>query len=49
MEYKILKETNAFTLQTTVNKFIADGWIPLGGISISRGYYGQAIIKNKIL
>ena len=34
MEYKFVSEERGSTLEETVNNLIADGWKPLGGVSV---------------
>lgn len=35
MEYKLIMENDGVKLMKVVNKLIADGWKPLGGVSVS--------------
>lgn len=57
MEYKIIIEESPQDLEEQVNKYLADGWILQGGISISRSQnrvsggfddlvYAQAMVKK---
>jgi hypothetical protein len=50
MTYTILHNENSETLAHRVNQMIADGWEPLGGVSVfsstySPAVYNQAMIK----
>jgi hypothetical protein len=57
MNYKILSG-NRFELENSVNKYIVDGWIPLGGLTsmgqldrpdgLKETILAQAIIKETI-
>jgi hypothetical protein len=47
--YVIAYETELWTLESTVNRFVRDGWMPTGGAFATqlRGdsfYYGQALV-----
>lgn len=55
MEYKAIAATSIFALDEAVNKLIAQGWEPIGGVSIAmvdRGkpsekyLYAQAMIRQ---
>ncbi len=35
MEYKSVSEANGTSLDAAVNTLIADGWVPLGGVSVA--------------
>jgi hypothetical protein len=51
MKYEMLYETEPYKLNIVVNKYIAAGWEPLGGVSICVSSFGhftfaQAMIKK---
>ena len=35
MEYKFISEASGVELEVSVNELIADGWVPLGGVSVA--------------
>lgn len=41
MLYEILEEWNAEDLEASVRERMADGWRPLGGVSIARAFYDK--------
>lgn len=44
--YKIISEKSLGELSIVVNKFISNGYIPIGGVSVSiPGNYIQALVK----
>lgn len=45
--YDIISNSTISVMRMYLDWAIADGWIPLGGISFSDGMYSQAIIKYK--
>ncbi len=51
MEYKIVWSPSVIQLEKDVKNHIKEGWIPIGGVSVSDGNSGkiwvQALIKNK--
>jgi hypothetical protein len=51
MEYHILLNQSLYLLETAVNKYIKDGWIPQGGLSVGMSnnalQYFQAIVRHK--
>ena len=48
MEYKILCKEHFDSLQVSVNEFLKDGWVPIGGAFISkRGFPSQTIIRTR--
>lgn len=47
-EYKILISTSYHDLQDEVNKYIRNGWQPIGGIGSVVNYsFMQAVVKYK--
>ena len=52
MAYKILRSGDMKELQKKVNRYIAKGWTPLGGVSVCGGYghahFHQAMQKDHI-
>jgi hypothetical protein len=50
MEYKILDSNEFYKLEQMVNSYINKGWIPQGGVTLTKdqGYsvYAQAMIKE---
>ena len=46
MEYAILTENTTQKLADLVWRFIANGWIPQGGIAIHPTFLAQAMIKK---
>jgi hypothetical protein len=55
MEYKAIAASNVFALDEAVNKLIAQGWKPIGGVSIAmvtdgkpseKYLYAQAMIRQ---
>ena len=44
MRYGILSSESITDLERAVNKYIEDGWTPLGGVSI--GFIGKGLITN---
>lgn len=51
MQYKIITELDFKNLQTKVNKYITEGYKPLGGVEAMRirgvGYFFQSMYKRK--
>ena len=50
-EYRVIVKDSSYDLIVDVNYFLKDGWVCLGGVSLSHDSYGrlvyaQAIIKN---
>jgi len=45
MDYKILYELHAQTLQADVKNHIKNGWVPQGGIARGEGMWAQAMVK----
>lgn len=45
--YLILVGRNIFALEQEVNKFIHNGYTPVGGIAVMQGEYCQAVMRNK--
>ena len=52
MKYKILRSGEMEELQKKVNRYIAKGWTPIGGVSVCGGYghahFHQAMQKDRI-
>ena len=51
-EYRVIVKENSHDLIVDINKFLKEGWVCQGGISLSLDSYGsfiyaQAIIKTK--
>lgn len=50
MEYQILEADSTYDLEKDVNKYIAMGWKPIGGVSVIRGLtednFIQAMIRD---
>lgn len=51
--YKVITAHNVIELEKTINHYIHNGWVPLGGVSIAGGdgftnyiCYAQAIVKD---
>jgi hypothetical protein len=40
-EYKILQAKSAYDLAELVNEAICEGWLPVGGVAISRWFDGK--------
>jgi hypothetical protein len=47
MEYTVVCLYNIENFIREVNKYIADGWIPQGGVGCVGGAYMQAMIRSK--
>ena len=56
MEYEILEDTNIYDLALKVDEYLADGWIPQGGVSVvvlddedgeDRYWCTQAVIRKE--
>jgi hypothetical protein len=51
-EYRVIVKESSYDLIVDINKFLEEGWVCIGGVSMSRDYsnrltYAQAIIKTK--
>lgn len=51
-EYRVIVKESSYDLIVDINKFLEEGWVCQGGISLSLDSYGsfiyaQAIIKTK--
>lgn len=51
MQYRLVEESSATSLEQTVNALIADGWIPTGGVAVATygagtWWYFQAMVRR---
>ena len=44
MKYILVQNSSIGQLIAEVNLFLVQGWLPLGGISVSNGQYTQALV-----
>ena len=45
MEYQIIMEEHPGALAREVNKAIAEGWTPLGGVCVTGSQFVQAMVR----
>ena len=51
IKYKVIETGSTTALMQQVNKFIAEGWLPIGGVSIKHDYMeklGLAGLGNRV-
>jgi hypothetical protein len=46
MEYTIVKAYDVDVLTKEVNKLMAEGWKPIGGVGVGNSFY-QAMVKGE--
>jgi len=45
MEYQILQADSTYDLEKDVNKYIAMGWKPIGGIAVIKGFSADTFLQ----
>ena len=46
MEYKVIKEQYAIHIEKQVNEHLDKGWRLQGGVSVSQGFFSQALVRE---